>query len=871
MPSALRMAGSEPQRPTRYVPITASRFFTGLWTQRSPLREAAVPYLYEKFYSGARFDSLIAGQNVEISSRLTLIRRPGLSSFNASSFPAIQAFQAFRTQSAGVESIQVLADSAAAVYDATNGAKTALLTKAAGAGQTRFQPVGNVLYLADGVELKKYLKVSGSWVVQNAGGAAPANAPQVSLAALPDPYPVWAADTFYSPSLLIVDSNDNLQLLTTAGTTGSAEPAWATAAGATTTDGSAVWTCQGTAAWQANHAYAAGAYIAATWTVTVSYQYYDAYTRQYETGYATTTYKDFFQCTTAGTSGAAAPAWQSGLGSTTVDDTVVWTDQGAQITWTAIGATTLVATDQAIQDSNNNLQQVTAAGKSGAAVPTWKTSTGAYTADGTASWRCAGPPALGPANSGQWYYGYCFYSDLTQACTTLSPLSVGIELQANNYVAVQGSGSGDSQYTKIRLFRSTQQVGSAVPATMSEMLFLADIAMPAGGAAGTWTYNDTIADDGLNEFIQAPLADHNDAPPASTVAMAYHLGLMWYASGTTVWYSRVADAAPGIPLECVPPSNYFTFPAAVVRIEPCPVGLLVFTASDVGLIAGTNTSNSPLYAVTNFVAGVGLANYNALTSYAGTFYLFSRDSRLLTLRPYASLNAQVAAVETQAELQEAGFPIGDQLATWNQANVYLTWHRGGTTDVSLFVSDGATGWFRMSAAAPPENALIWSPFAKVTGGCGAVQSIETSPGVYKLLVGPSAAGGAILQRDWSTFADAGTPYTAFARIGSIMLAQSGNQALVDFISVEGPAAGSAPTLGVLVNEISGTPTALSNSTNDNWYQGLPSTTLYALRFWMSQTRQAAICRHLQVEIDWAAEDAANELYGYTIFAAQHVG
>lgn len=47
-----------------------------------------------------------------------------------------------------------------------------------------------------------------------------------------------------------------------------------------------------------------------------------------ETIYATvagTTY--IFECTTAGTSGTSAPSWNLGEGSTTTDNTVVWTEQ----------------------------------------------------------------------------------------------------------------------------------------------------------------------------------------------------------------------------------------------------------------------------------------------------------------------------------------------------------------------------------------------------------------------------------------------------------------------------------------------------------------------------------------------------------------
>jgi hypothetical protein len=54
--------------------------------------------------------------------------------------------------------------------------------------------------------------------------------------------PAWAASHAYSVGNLIVDSNNNIQRCTTAGTSGTAAPTWATAINATTTDGTVTWT-----------------------------------------------------------------------------------------------------------------------------------------------------------------------------------------------------------------------------------------------------------------------------------------------------------------------------------------------------------------------------------------------------------------------------------------------------------------------------------------------------------------------------------------------------------------------------------------------------------------------------------------------------
>lgn len=54
--------------------------------------------------------------------------------------------------------------------------------------------------------------------------------------------PSWSASAVRAAGALIVDASGNIQRCTTAGTSGTAAPTWATAIAATTTDGSAVWT-----------------------------------------------------------------------------------------------------------------------------------------------------------------------------------------------------------------------------------------------------------------------------------------------------------------------------------------------------------------------------------------------------------------------------------------------------------------------------------------------------------------------------------------------------------------------------------------------------------------------------------------------------
>jgi hypothetical protein len=139
--------------------------------------------LQEKFYSDSSGDALIAGLNLEVSNRLTLIRRPGNPIYDTSHQSGYNDpwhFDEFRVNKAAsdvlgttLESIYTLVDESAGgnynaghIYsltsglqrgdDATNGGLS--YTKSSGAGETFFQSVGNSLYFADGVENKKWLQ-----------------------------------------------------------------------------------------------------------------------------------------------------------------------------------------------------------------------------------------------------------------------------------------------------------------------------------------------------------------------------------------------------------------------------------------------------------------------------------------------------------------------------------------------------------------------------------------------------------------------------------------------------------------------------------------------------------------------------------------
>jgi len=144
------------------------------------------------------------------------------------------------------------------------------------------------------------------------------------------------------------------------------------------------------------------------------------------------------------------------------------------------------------------------------------------------------------------------------------------------------------------------------------------------------------------------------------------------------------------------------------------------TVSDIYIISGTTTL---AFSPAPFLKGVGLLNYNALSVMGSIICMFTADGQLITLDPNSGVT-------------EVGFPIGNLINTnFDPAIAYVSWHVSGSQDKALYLADGSTGWHRLSPTAAPESGLMWAPFATIIGGTSAVQSIEVSPGVFRLLIG----------------------------------------------------------------------------------------------------------------------------------------
>jgi hypothetical protein len=204
---------------------------------------------------------------------------------------------------------------------------------------------------------------------------------------------MWRKNSAYVVGQIVFDPQGNLQMVQTAGQSGSAQPLWNLTSGQTTSDNTVTWINNGRGNWRKANVYAAGQFIA-------------------DSNGNIQTVK------TAGTSGATQPAWKTTSGQTTQDGGVTWVNGGMAwkllfvdrssvvragglprrryalpsqpaptLTWTP--ATTFNL-GQFIVDSNGNMQKVQIAGKSADSAPTWSTGAGKTTTDGTITWSFGG-------------------------------------------------------------------------------------------------------------------------------------------------------------------------------------------------------------------------------------------------------------------------------------------------------------------------------------------------------------------------------------------------------------------------------------------------------------------------------------------------
>jgi len=546
------------------------------------------------------------------------------------------------------------------------------------------------------------------------------------------------------------------------------------------------------------------------------------------------------------------------------------TEASGNYTWWNLGPVSTFGWNAAVNqttstfiiDQNSNEEIPYEAGVSGTAEPTFSTTLYGLTADlPNLVWMNNGTIGNTPSGTltttqGGWSYAVALVNTLDD---TVSNASLVTPKTGNFFEASGVFISGglpqyiDPQVDYVAIFRTDD--GGAT-------YFL--IPPPASGNGNTeYTipvsqyltqgFTDNNLDSQLNILLQAPLALQNTPPSKGSIIPAYQNRRIFVAKKNTVSWSSGPDTPIGNGYNGFSPSNFAEFPSRVVRMVPLNIGLVVHTVSDVYLISGEGTVNDP-FTSQPFMQKLGLLSYNALTVNGSLIYFMTTDKQVVELNVHSGLSV-------------IGLPVADLIQQMNPASSYLTWHVSGSSDQCLFVADGSTGWYRMCPTPAPEvGSLTWSLKANIVGGCGAVQSIETTPGNIQLLLAPPpGVYGPLLYRNYDSYVDNGSAYTASFILGSIVMAFPGQVGAPEFITTDCLRVPNsrAISLGIRIGEVGGPFYPLTFSTNDP-PQLVPSETLYNQRFYLSQTKQSVLCRHMQIQGQFEATDSADELDTLTV-------
>jgi hypothetical protein len=722
-------------------------------------------------------------------------------------------------------------------------------------------------------------------------------------------YSAWSANgTIFSA---IVDPNGNFQVCTTTGTSGGSPPTFSAGYGNITQDGTCVWTCVG---------------IATTWTTAQKWFLPTtgfappSSSQPYGSASVIDGNNDVEFIVDSGLGGGSAPTWNS-IGGYTVDNPTSLTltqvaVSGGNATYTGTitgGASNALVGRQYLvsgfaNQGNNVLITVTASTATTLVCvqTTQVAETHAGSAQTGAIWFNLEPFT---AQSLTWKFGHNysvsyksrslndFYStpdpvtgqlpvppglnnplpaptgSLTGAVSSASPVFTitGADTGAVNNLT--GFGSTDPQVDTIVIWRDADGGGSANQFELTEI----PNPPPVNGLPGQWKFSDFLPDTpqtiggvqypGLDELVPAPINDVNDQPPAGFVPHVYNFTRIWGAVGSQVFFSGGPDSQTGNPNENFNPADELLFLAPVTRMVRTSQGTITFTTDSVEIILG-GPSTASFYS-TNMIPNIGLPGFNALDVQSGEIIFFGSDQQLHTISP--SLN-----------FGETGFQIADQLSnlpvsgvsdtTWNPATAYVAAHQA-KLDTAVFLADGATGWYRMNpyTVGGINTDPTWSPFAAITNGCTMVESVETNPGVRKLLVGP-AGSGKILFRDLTTFTDNGTPFEAHFDVGSMVLCKPGQISALRFWEGDfsSTVTSSTATISYLLNEISGSFTPMANQfvvfdPPSLYGTSITPSSYSPLRYYFAGNGSLALARHLQLRVSFGTTSTNDSLANMTLY------
>lgn len=463
-----------------------------------------------------------------------------------------------------------------------------------------------------------------------------------------------------------------------------------------------------------------------------------------------------------------------------------------------------------------------------------------------------GGPTVTPTGSGSlttqngWIYAYAYGNSSSGGLSNLTPVSSSTGAFSNkDEVTVALVASTDPQVNQINVFRTTDGGPSTI------MYELPNSPFPNT----TTNIEDTALDTSLSIYSVATTPGLNNPPPTGISGFEWYAGRLWGFVGNLLYFSSGPDSISGNAPENWYPNYVYELPTTIVRLISLGAsGMLVFTLDKIHIVQGNSTQT---FTVNIYASKVGARQYNAIAVDGANIYVFTSDRQLLCIGPSGTT--------------EPGSQIGDQLDNLDPTLVYLTVHRSGSQDQILAISDGTTNIYTFNLSQE-----AWNPLQTPVGGVQAIMSLEVTPGVFKFLMGSPNAGQVLLQRDLATFADNGTAYPCNVTFGNIQFADPGQLADMEGLYLESSKVTSTPVVGVLMNDISGTFSTLTNPRTEPTSISIPTPqSSYKSQVWYLKTGDkkyvTEALRHLQFQFSWPAEAVKEEIFGICLAGPADTG
>lgn len=811
-------------------PITIPFFSTGLYTYRSQL---FAPYRSIGINVVIHHDALLDGQDMEVNDLLEIQRRPGYSRF--SSIPLLDGellnqFDDARTLEGSVLSFF---DSSIRWALFTPTAITTLLTKAT--SLQGFQTtVGNITFFSDGVD---FVKLDQWGNVTPWGIAAPTGTPTLTGQGF------WQKSRAYALNSGILDTNGNIQTATT-GTfpSGTIEPVWATTFGGITQDGYGLqWTNRGPLGtwfpltnyqfgsvivdsngnlqlitteidpplWDAGHTYAVGdqVYWGGQWWTANKATTNDPPAVNNIITSGSTSAPFWIPTPNPVLTGTTQPTWATAFGNTTSDGSFTWTNCGQGFVLAQAGYEYVYALRTIYGDLSTSSPTTASTGP--ILGPQYANVTAFTIASNVVTFTASNNFVPGNIVSPQGFVTSTFLNNVsltvnvgataTQFSANFTHADTGpiseTALVVGEFASISGPGVAnallnqsvtitsavvtgnvatisftggslpkpfpiggyitlvpgtaiflDGQFQVLTCTTTTFQVlidHADYPPTVDsgtatfdaiEIYRTADgggiyyaagaVENPGGGS--TWNFDDFTQDSSLNTLLIAPLAHANDPPP-NAPGSTYNGG-PGIIYGVRYWQGRVWIAIDDYVVfsagpDCINGDPYSTFPPSYAFKFSGPISGGI-SPTDRGMV-------------------VHLADRNQLIlggPQTATFYPWDFMRKVGVSSPNCVVQdgQTIWMYTTQGQLRRLdggndsneGTYIADLLMdVFPPGSSYLTIHRNGL-DEGLFLSNGTDSVIRLGVNIP-----CWSPIAKPVGGAHALRSVETGIGTYSLMLG----------------------------------------------------------------------------------------------------------------------------------------